>query len=117
MVGSATIMPAKPIMEPMERSNSPAIIKRHAPTARMPRYAETCDQFMTPSRLNMPELPAPMANTANTSTVPEMAANSGRPMRWPNHDSLRTRSSAADEADAAPRPPPLLAGLSSTCEG
>ena len=35
-VGIATIMPAKPIMEPIDRSNSPAIISRHAPTASRP---------------------------------------------------------------------------------
>jgi len=37
MVGMATIIPAKPIIEPIERSNSPAIMSRHAPTERMPR--------------------------------------------------------------------------------
>ena len=34
--GIATIIPAKPIIEPIDRSNSPAIISRHAPTASMP---------------------------------------------------------------------------------
>ena len=29
----AIIMPANPIMEPTDKSNSPAIINRHAPTA------------------------------------------------------------------------------------
>jgi hypothetical protein len=33
----AIIMPAKPIMEPIDRSNSPAIIKTQAPMAMMPR--------------------------------------------------------------------------------
>jgi hypothetical protein len=33
----AATMPAKPIIEPIERSNSPAIMSRHAPTAMMPR--------------------------------------------------------------------------------
>ena len=35
--GMAATMPVNPIIEPMERSNSPAIMSRHAPTARMPR--------------------------------------------------------------------------------
>src|SRR5579864_776164 len=95
IVGSATIMPEKPIIEPIDRSNSPAIINRHAPTEMRPRYAATCDQFITPSRLNMPELPAAIPNTRNTITVPARAANSGRFSRCRNHDSWRTRSSAA----------------------
>jgi len=33
----AAIMPAKPIIDPRERSNSPAIMSRQAPTAMMPR--------------------------------------------------------------------------------
>src|SRR5476649_178150 len=89
----ATIIPAKPIMEPIERSNSPAIISRQAPTARMPRYADTCDQFMMPSRLNMPEPPAVIPNTTKTSTAPEIAANYGRFRMCPNRDSRRIRSS------------------------
>ena len=37
IAGTAIIMPAKPIIEPIERSNSPAIISMQAPTAMMPR--------------------------------------------------------------------------------
>ena len=33
MVGSAIIMPAKPIIDPTERSNSPPIMSSVAPTA------------------------------------------------------------------------------------
>jgi hypothetical protein len=44
----AIIMPAKPIIEPTDRSNSPAIIKRQAPTAMIMNWAETVDQLMTP---------------------------------------------------------------------
>ena len=35
--GIAAIIPVKPIIEPSERSNSPAIIRRQAPVATMPR--------------------------------------------------------------------------------
>jgi hypothetical protein len=44
----AIIMPAKPIIEPTERSNSPAIISRQAPTAMIMNWAETTDQLRTP---------------------------------------------------------------------
>ncbi|MNY71331.1 hypothetical protein D3C86_2096480 [compost metagenome] len=54
-------MPAKPIIEPTERSNSPAIIRRHAPTAMIMNCAETTPQFMMPSAANMPVPPATTA--------------------------------------------------------
>jgi hypothetical protein len=44
----AIIMPAKPIIEPTERSNSPAIISMQAPTAMIMNWAETTDQLMMP---------------------------------------------------------------------
>jgi hypothetical protein len=46
---SAMTMPEKPIIEPTDRSNSPAIISRQAPTAMIMNCAETTPQFMTPS--------------------------------------------------------------------
>src|ERR1022692_1530111 len=115
----ATIMPANPIIEPIDKSNSPAIIKRQAPTAMRPRYADTCDQFMIPSRLNIPDAPAANPNTAKTSTVPEIAANSGRFKMCPNRDSRRMRSSAeggpgviGDDVDTAPpRDSAVLPGI------
>src|SRR5208337_1035308 len=71
-------MPANPIIEPIDKSNSPAIINRQAPIATSPRYADTCDQFMMPSRLNIPDPPAATPKIAKTSAVPAIAANSGR---------------------------------------
>ena len=41
----AMTTPAKPIMEPTERSNSPAIINKQAPTAMIANCAETTPQF------------------------------------------------------------------------
>ncbi len=45
---SAMTIPAKPIMDPTDRSNSPAIIRRQAPTAMMTNCADTTPQFMMP---------------------------------------------------------------------
>jgi len=55
--GIASIMPAKPIIEPIDRSNSPPIISSAAPTEMMPRNAATVAQLTMPSALNMPESP------------------------------------------------------------
>ncbi len=41
-------IPAKPIIEPTDRSNSPATMSRHAPTAMIMNWAETWLQFITP---------------------------------------------------------------------
>jgi hypothetical protein len=70
----AIIMPAKPIMEPTDRSNSPAIIKRQAPTAMIMNWAETTDQLITPLRANMPLSPAKALKKVKTIMVPHDAA-------------------------------------------
>ena len=44
-------MPANPIIEPMERSNSPAIISMHAPVAMIPSCAMIARLFLIPSGL------------------------------------------------------------------
>ena len=41
-------MPAKPIIEPIDRSNSPPIIRSATAAARMPSSAETCRTLMMP---------------------------------------------------------------------
>src|SRR5215470_3938184 len=97
--GIASIMPAKPIIEPMERSNSPPIMRSAAPTAMMPRNAATVAQLTMPSALNMPESPATTKKTAKTSTAPEMEPNSGRDRNRRSGPISRTRSS--DGADGA----------------
>jgi hypothetical protein len=51
-------IPAKPIIEPMDRSNSPAIMSSVAAAARMPISADTLRMLMMPSTLNMPLEPA-----------------------------------------------------------
>src|SRR3954471_11613576 len=91
--GIASIMPAKPIIEPMDRSNSPPIISSAAPTAMMPRNAATVAQLTIPSALNMPESPATNPNSTNTSTAPEIEPNSGRDRKRRHAPMSRTRSS------------------------
>ena len=44
-------MPAKPIIEPMERSNSPAIISMQAPVAMIPSWATMARLFLIPRGL------------------------------------------------------------------
>src|SRR5215472_3450574 len=104
--GIASIMPAKPIIEPIERSNSPPIMSKPAPTAMMPRKAATVAQLTMPSALNMPESPATTRKTAKTSTAPEMEPNSGRDRNRRSGPISRTRSSG--EADDAL---PVAAGV------
>ena len=74
----AMIMPAKPIIEPTERSNSPAIINRQAPTAMMMNWAETVDQVITPSGENMPVSRAMAKKNMKTRIAPAIAPSSGR---------------------------------------
>ena len=51
---TAITMPAKPIIDPTDRSNSPAIISRQAPTAIIINWEDTIPQFIEPSRENIP---------------------------------------------------------------
>ena len=44
-------MPANPIIEPMERSNSPAIMSMHAPVAMIPSWAMMERLFLIPRGL------------------------------------------------------------------
>jgi len=56
--GMAMTMPANPIMDPTDRSNSPAIISSAAMLASSPSWAETSRKLRMPLALNMPLLPA-----------------------------------------------------------
>ena len=86
-------IPAKPIIEPTLRSNSPAIINRQAPTAIIMNCAETTDQFIMPCALNIPLSPAKKIKTANTAIVPMIPPSSGRISALRNDDISLTRSS------------------------
>jgi hypothetical protein len=96
-------MPAKPIIEPTLRSNSPAIISMQAPTAMIMNCAETVDQFSTPCALNMPLLPAKAMKKAKTAMVPTMAPSSGRISAFLRPEISLTRSSLPG-APTAPCP-------------
>ena len=100
-------IPAKPIIDPTLRSNSPAIINIQAPTAMIMNCAETVDQFSTPWALNMPLSPAKMMKKAKTATVPTIAPNSGRISAFCSFDvSLMRSSTVASVLDIA-RPFPV----------
>ena len=87
------IIPAKPIIEPSERSNSPAIINMQAPMAMMPSWADTSIQLTMPLAENMPVSAATSPKNTNTRTVPARAPSSGRPKTRFNAFSPRTLSS------------------------
>ena len=91
----AIIMPAKPIIDPTDRSNSPAIIRRHAPTAMIMNCAETIDQFITPWLLNIPLSKANRRNKVKTATVPTIPPSSGRISALRRADISLIRSSVA----------------------
>mmetsp|Transcript_22736 Transcript_22736/g.37606 ORF Transcript_22736/g.37606 Transcript_22736/m.37606 type:complete len:569 (+) Transcript_22736:230-1936(+) len=103
----AMLIPAKPIIEPTDRSNSPAIINRHAPTAMMANCADTIDQFMTPAGPNMPLSRAVSRKKIKTRIMPAMPPNSGLIRASRNRERFRTRSSASwglDPSVIGPRP-------------
>ena len=78
MLKIAMIIPANPIIEPTERSNSPAIINRHAPTAMIINWADTTDQFNTPAGPNIPLSKAVNMKKIKTRIVPQIPPSSGR---------------------------------------
>ena len=97
----AMTIPAKPIIEPTDRSNSPAIISRQAPTAMIANCAETIVQFNVPSDENMPESRATSRKKTNTRMVPHIEPSSGRIIARVNADCCFTRSSDATVSFAA----------------
>ena len=56
--GIAMITPAAPIIEPIDKSNSPPIISIEAATAMMPSWADTSRKLMMPGAENRPLPPA-----------------------------------------------------------
>jgi len=95
MAKTAIVMPAKPIIDPTDRSNSPAIISRHAPTAMIMNCADTTDQFSTPCGANIPEDPAVRKKNTNTKVRPQIPPSSGRISARRSQDVLLIRSSGA----------------------
>jgi hypothetical protein len=95
MDNRAMLIPAKPIMDPTDKSNSPAIISKHAPTAIIMNCDETIDQFNTPEGENMPESPAERKKKKKTKIVPQIPPSSGRISAWRKVDLCLIRSSSA----------------------
>src|SRR4029434_7777106 len=89
----ASIIPANPIIDPIDKSNSPPIINSAAPTEIMPRNAATVAQLTIPSALKLPEWPAVTRKQRRTRTAPEIEPNSGRDRKRRNAPISRTRSS------------------------
>ena len=93
-----------PIIEPTERSNSPAIISRQAPTAMIMNWADTTVQFMMPCGANMPLSNANSKKKRNTRTVPHIPPSSGRISARRHAGMSLTRSSAIPASSAILRP-------------
>src|SRR5215471_5642675 len=96
--GMAMTMPANPIMEPTDRSNSPAIISSAAATAMIPSCAETSRKVTTPSMENIPLRPATIAKNNRTRIAPATAPSSGRIMSRRMRGVCLSRSSGCAEA-------------------
>ena len=88
-------IPEKPRIEPIDRSNSPAIINRATATARIPRGAARLRieaVVAIPTKL----LSAAMiAKKTHTTTNPAIAPSSGRPRSFESPPTRRTRSSVS----------------------
>ena len=78
---SAAMMLLAPMMEPTERSNSPAIMSRATATARMPSWAATSRMVAVPLAETKPRFQARMAKTTQTMMAPNAAPISGRSRR------------------------------------
>ena len=91
--GIAMITPAAPIIEPIERSNSPPIISIEAATAMMPSWAETSRKLMMPGAENRPLPPATTPKKMKTRMVPATAPSSGRAISLRISGVSATRSS------------------------
>ena len=87
-----------PIIEPSDRSNSPAIMSSATGAPRMPTWAAIWSQPATPMGPRNPFLPARMAKMMNTRTAPMRAPISGLANRRRSGPSERRRLGAAPVA-------------------
>ena len=88
------IRPAKAIIDPIERSNSPPIISIAAPIAKMPSWAAGVIKFIIPESVNM-ALSAVIKKKIVTRTTPAIAPSSGRFISRAPKDSFLSRSSVS----------------------
>ena len=86
-------IPAKPIIDPTDKSNSPPIIKSAAAIAIIPRLAETSKKLIVPYALNIPVSPATIPKKINTRTDPPSAPSSGLFNKTFKFETLRNLSS------------------------
>ena len=84
--------PVKATMEPMERSNSPPIIRSAAAMARMPSCDAGERMFMMPASVNIDESAVERKKIV-TRTRPARAPSSGRRMIFVRRETSRRRSS------------------------
>ncbi|MCY1354684.1 hypothetical protein D9M69_410740 [compost metagenome] len=84
--------PAKATIDPIDRSNSPPIIRSAAPTARMPSWAAGAMKFTMPANVNMAGLAVSRKKTV-TSARPATAPSSGRRKMPVSVDTFFSRSS------------------------
>ena len=87
------VRPAKATIEPIDRSNSPPIISRAAPMAKMPNSAAGTMIVMTPFSVNIDRLAVAKKKMA-TRMSPAIAPSSGRRMIRVTNDVDFSRSSA-----------------------
>ena len=106
-------IPEKPRIEPIDRSNSPAIISSATATARIPRGAARL-RIEAVVAIPMKLLSAAMiAKKTQTTTSPAIAPSSGRPRSLESAPTRRTRSSAAGGGARLPSLPSLVSPRSS----
>ena len=77
IAGIAIQIPANPIIEPIDKSNSPPIINIAAAIAIIPKFADTSKKFRAPYALNIPVSPATIPKNINTKIDPPKAPSSG----------------------------------------
>lgn len=86
-------IPAKPIMDPTDKSNSPPIINMAAPIAIIPRLDDTSKKLSVPQALNIPLSPAIIPKKMKTNMDPPNAPSSGLFNNFFNLETLLSLSS------------------------
>ena len=76
-VNKVTVMPENPIIEPIDKSNSPLIISKVTPIARIPISDETCKYDLAPESDKKASWPK-IEKKNHTNTRPANAPLSGR---------------------------------------
>src|SRR5207247_515931 len=75
---SVMVMPLAAIIDPTERSNSPAIMSSETAAARMPSSEAISRYVAAPAFVKKPDPPATSEKNTQTATAPKAAPSSGR---------------------------------------